>query len=65
LPLRVAGARKNAHLVAKAGDIYDSAALASLKYGNTALISALNPGWKDPSLYEDQVRGTTSIIAAT
>ena len=23
-----------------------------------------NPGWKDPNLYDDQVRGTASIIAA-
>ena len=55
---------KNAQLIAKAGDIYDSAALAGLIAGNAALISAFNPGWKDPNLYDDQVRGTTSIIAA-
>ncbi len=55
---------KNAQLIAKAGDIYDSTALASLIAGNAALISAFNPGWKDPNLYDDQVRGTTSIIAA-
>ena len=28
------------------------------------MISAFNPGWKDPDLYEDQVRGTASILAA-
>ena len=32
--------------------------------GNQAIISAFNPGWKNPNLYDDQVRGTTSIIAA-
>jgi len=32
--------------------------------GNGALISAFNPGWKNPNLYDDQVRGTASIIAA-
>ena len=32
--------------------------------GNNALISAFNPGWKNPKLYEDQVRGTRSIIQA-
>jgi uncharacterized protein len=48
----------------KTGDVYDTASLAGLIEGNEALISAFNPGWKDPSLYEDQVRGTKSIIAA-
>lgn len=52
------------HLTAKAGDIYDSTALAILIAGHDALISAFNPGWKDPHLYDDQVRGTTCIIAA-
>jgi len=28
------------------------------------VISAFNPGWKNPNLYEDQVRGTASIVAA-
>jgi putative NADH-flavin reductase len=32
--------------------------------GHDALISAFNPGWKNPNLYDDQVRGTISIIAA-
>lgn len=51
-------------LIAKAGDIYDTAGLAALIHGNDALMSAFNPGWKNPNLYDDQVRGTTSIIAA-
>ncbi len=55
---------KRERLVAKAGDVYDTAVLATLIQGNEALISAFNPGWKDPNLYEDQVRGTTSIISA-
>jgi uncharacterized protein len=38
--------------------------LAALIRGNDAIISAFNPGWKDPNLYDDQVRGTASIIAA-
>src|SRR5258708_39529463 len=32
--------------------------------GNEAIISAFNPGWKNPNLYDDQVRGTASFIAA-
>jgi hypothetical protein len=32
--------------------------------GCEAVISAFNPGWKNPHLYDDQVKGTASIIAA-
>lgn len=51
-------------LIAKACDVRDTADLAMLIRGSEALISAFNPGWKNPNLYDDQVRGTTSIIAA-
>ncbi len=49
---------------AKVGDVYDTAALATLIRGHEAVISAFNAGWKNPNLYDDQVRGTASIIAA-
>ena len=39
-------------------------ALASLIQGHDALISAFNPGWKNPNLYDEHVRGTSSIIEA-
>lgn len=55
---------KREGLTAKAGDVYDTTSLATLIQGNDAIISAFNPGWKDPKLYDDQVRGTASIIAA-
>jgi putative NADH-flavin reductase len=45
-------------------DVYDWGALAAVIVGHDALISAFNPGWKDPNLYADQVRGTTSILKA-
>lgn len=51
-------------LVAKAGDVYDATTLATLIAGHDALISAFNPGWKNPNLYDEQVHGTTAIIAA-
>jgi len=51
-------------LTAKAGDVYDTSSLATLIRGNEAIISAFNPGWKNPNLYGDQVRGTAWIIAA-
>jgi uncharacterized protein len=55
---------KRESLTAKAGDVYDTTSLATLIQGNDAIISAFNPGWKNPNLYDDQVRGTASIIAA-
>jgi len=55
---------KREGLTAKAGDVYDTTSLATLIQGNDAIISAFNPGWKDPNLYDNQVRGTTSIMAA-
>lgn len=55
---------KHDSLIARRGDVYDTASLATLLEGNDALISAFNPGWKDPNLYDDQVRGTRSIIDA-
>ena len=51
-------------LVPVGGDVYDSTVLATLIGGQDALISAFNPGWNDPNLYDDQVRGTSSIIDA-
>jgi len=51
-------------LIPRRGDVYDTASLVGLIEGNDALISAFNPGWKNPNLYDDQVRGTKSIIAA-
>ena len=45
-------------------NVYDWAALAAVIVGHEALISAFNPGWNDPDLYADQVRGTTSILKA-
>lgn len=55
---------KREGLTAKAGDVYDTTSFATLIQGNDAVISAFNPGWKNPNLYDDQVRGTASIIAA-
>src|SRR6201987_5299226 len=51
-------------LTAQAGDVYDTASLATLIRGHEAVISAFNAGWNNPNLYDDQVRGTASIIAA-
>ena len=36
-------------LRAKAGDVYDTSSFATLIRGNEAIISAFNPGWKNPT----------------
>lgn len=54
----------HAKLHAKKGDVYDAEEVTRLVSGHDAVISAFNPGWTNPNLYEDQVRGTTAIIAA-
>nr|WP_206606106.1 NAD(P)H-binding protein [Steroidobacter cummioxidans] len=56
--------QRQERLIPKAGDVHDIEALATLIAGHDALISAFNPGWKNPHLYDEQVRGTTAIIAA-
>jgi putative NADH-flavin reductase len=55
---------KRDRLSAVAGEVYDVAQLAKTLHGHEAIISAFNPGWKNPNLYNDQVRGTESIIVA-
>lgn len=59
-----ARAPQDDRLTVKVGDVYDAHWLASVIKGAEAVISAFNPGWKDPNLYDDQVRGTSAIIAA-
>jgi len=59
---------KRDRLTAVRGDANDSAALTSVIVSHDALISAFNPGWMpgapQPEMYEEQIRGTTSIINA-
>jgi putative NADH-flavin reductase len=55
---------KREGLTAKVGDAYDTNSLATLIQGNDAVVSAFNPGRKNPNLLVDQVRETASIIAA-
>ena len=44
------------------GDVYDADDVARLVAGHDAVISAFNPGWSNPDIYNLQVRGTESII---
>ncbi|MEP6958954.1 MAG: NAD(P)-dependent oxidoreductase [Nitrospirota bacterium] len=44
------------------GDVYNEDAVVRLVAGHDAVISAFNPGWSNPDIYSQQVKGTHSII---
>jgi uncharacterized protein len=44
------------------GDVYNENDVARVVAGHEAVISAFNPGWSNPDIYQQQVKGTTAII---
>lgn len=44
------------------GDVYNADDVAILVAGHEAVISAFNPGWANPDIYNLQVKGTQAII---
>lgn len=44
------------------GDVYNVDEMARLVTGHDAVISAFNPGWTNPDIYNQQVKGTEAII---
>lgn len=44
------------------GDVYNADDVARLMAGHDVVISALNPGWANPDIYNLQVKGTRAII---
>lgn len=44
------------------GDVYNADEVARLVAGHDAVISAFNPGWVNPDIYNLQVKGTQAII---
>jgi putative NADH-flavin reductase len=44
------------------GDVYNTDEIARLVAGHDAVISAFNPGWTDPDIYNQQIKGTRAII---
>jgi uncharacterized protein len=44
------------------GDVYNEAEIFRLVAGSDAVISAFNPGWSNPDIYSQQVKGARSII---
>lgn len=45
-------------------DIFDTDKLAEVLKNNDAVISAYNPGWTNPNIYDDTIKGYQSIIEA-
>ena len=44
------------------GDVYNEDEVARLTASHDAVISAFNPGWSNPDIYNQQVKGTRSIL---
>ncbi|CAM3828779.1 NAD(P)-dependent oxidoreductase [Mucilaginibacter galii] len=56
---------ENEKLTKQSVDINDTEILANLLVGHDAVISTFNAGWTNPNLYEDFLKGSRSIQAAT
>ena len=52
----------HAKLHPKKGDVYNEDEVLRLVTGHDAVISAFNPGWSNPDIYKQQVKGARSII---
>jgi hypothetical protein len=44
------------------GNVYNEDEVARLVAGHNAVISAFNPGWSNPDIYNEQVKGTRAVI---
>lgn len=53
-------AHGNVHI--QNADVYNEDAVARSVGGNDAVISAFNPGWSDPDIYNHQIKGSRAII---
>jgi len=52
----------HARLHPQKGDVYNADDVARMVAGHEAVISAFNPGWANPDIYNLQVKGTQAII---
>lgn len=48
-------------LAVAVADAYDADAIAAAVRGHDAVVSAFNPGWSDPALYDNFMRGSAAI----
>ena len=55
---------KDKNLKVIAGDVMDTEKLSELMKGNDAVVSAYNPGWSNPDIYNEFLKGSLSIQAA-
>ncbi|MBF0574607.1 NAD(P)-dependent oxidoreductase [Dysgonomonas sp. GY617] len=55
---------ENKHLQLIKADVTDVKKLAEVVKGADAVISAYNPGWSNPNIYDDTLKGYRSIIDA-
>lgn len=55
---------ENKHLQLIKADVTDAKKLAEVVKGADAVISAYNPGWSNPNIYDDTLKGYRSIIDA-
>src|SRR5437016_3616278 len=54
--------KPHAKLRPQKGDVYNADEVTRLVAGHGAVISAFNPGWSSPDIYNQQVKGTRAII---
>lgn len=52
---------QHSNLVVKKGDVYNEQEVTTLVKGLEAVISAFNPGWTNPNIYEDFLAGSKAI----
>jgi len=52
------------NVTATAADVYDTAALANVLKGHDVVVSAFNPGWTNPNIYDDFIAGAKAIQLA-
>lgn len=54
--------KPQAKLRPQKGDVYNADEVAHLVVGHDVVISAFNPGWTNPDIYKQQIKGTEAII---
>ncbi len=47
-----------------AADVYNADALAEILKGHDVVVNAFNPGWTNPNIYDDSIRGSKTIQEA-
>jgi putative NADH-flavin reductase len=55
---------KAAGVTAVAADVFNIDALAAVLSGHDAVINAFNPGWTNPNIYDDSIKGSENIQKA-